>query len=76
MTRVVVRSLGAAAKAKTKAKMKRVYRDGQLVNVATVDANSPRFAYDLQLAFASNVRKARKANKAAFGELDIAPTKR
>lgn len=38
-------------------------KDGKTVRLRIIDADSPRFAADLQSAFAANVRRARSENR-------------
>jgi hypothetical protein len=47
-----------------KAKYRTVQRDGQQVRLRVVDADSPKFAAEFQAAFAANVRRARRENRA------------
>ena len=46
------------------AKYRTVQRDGERVRLRVVDADSPKFAADFQAAFAANVRRARRENRA------------
>ncbi|HEX5182695.1 MAG TPA: hypothetical protein VFW19_06025 [Allosphingosinicella sp.] len=45
-----------------------VQRNGETVKLRVVDADSPRFAADFQAAFAANVRRARRENRAVDGD--------
>ena len=47
-----------------KARYRTVYKDGEPVRIRIIDPDSPDFAAQFLSAFRSNVRKARKENRA------------
>ena len=47
-----------------KARYRTVHKDGEAVRIRIIDPDSPDFAAQFLSAFRSNVRKARKENKA------------
>ena len=51
--------VGAAGKPKFRTATK----DGKTVRLRVIDADSPRFAAELQSSFAANVRRARSENR-------------
>jgi hypothetical protein len=63
--RTVVEVNGKAGRIRPpKARYRTVQRDGEIVKLRVVDADSPNFAADFQAAFAANVRRARRENRA------------
>jgi hypothetical protein len=49
---------------------KRINSEGKLVEILTIDSNSPYFSSDLHSVFQKNVAKARRENKKRFGSPD------
>lgn len=48
----------------SKPRYRTAQRNGETVRLRVVDADSPHFAADFQAAFAANVRRARRENRA------------
>jgi hypothetical protein len=48
----------------SKPKFRVVRKDGQVVKLRVIDADSPSFSADLTASFQANVRRARKENRA------------
>lgn len=73
MVKVVVKKLSANKRAhRGRAVSKTRVRDssGKLVQVFTIDADSPTFDDDLTYAYKANVARARRENKKMFGSPD------
>ncbi|OAH45275.1 hypothetical protein AX777_07140 [Sphingobium yanoikuyae] len=47
----------------SKPKFRTVRKDGQIVKLRIVDADSPNFSADLTASFQANIRRARKENR-------------
>ena len=47
-----------------KARFRTARKDGKLVRMRVLDADSPHFTADFQASFAANVRRARRENRA------------
>ena len=47
--------------------VRRYNKDGAVIEIVTLDANSPHFDQSLDLAFTRNVRRARRQNKQVIG---------
>lgn len=52
----------------SKPRYRMAQRNGETVKLRIVDADSPRFAADFQAAFAANVRRVRRENRAVDGD--------
>jgi hypothetical protein len=74
--KVVIRTLRPGKRKTSGVRVKRVRNsEGEMVTVRALDAGSRTFGSELRGVFASNVTKARKANKAVAGVRDRRPAK-